>query len=434
MVTLPGRGATENGRSDQHAGRGLCIMSIVFDDVPWPEPSPEAAELLRTACAALLEAPGDLVDLVDRTIEASASSELRGDPSLMALVRESNRSNLLHWARANVEHPGRRVPPNVGPVTLDIARDVVRRGQDEAGLHTYRRGQAVAMQYLRDLVFAMVDDLGLVKELLDLGARSIAVFVDDTVSGIEAQILQERRDLRSGAGARRLALVRLLLEGAPVDPVEAAGQLRYGLDGPHTAAIVWADGDGGAGSGGSLEGIVTGVARAAGVGGALVVAATVRSLWVWLPVDAAATSLRWDLPDGVQVAQGATRRGVEGFRRSHLDARAVRVRMRADDRVRRFEEVEAAILAGHDPDAAADFVARTLGGLVDAAPDVQRTVREWVRQDGNVAAAARALHLHRNTAVNRLATAESLVPGGLAGRAVEVGLALDLLRWPPPTP
>lgn len=382
--------------------------------------------MLRTACEALLTAPEEVVDLIDTTIEASASEELRADQSLMTLVRASNRANMLHWARHNVERPGERVPANIGPVTLDIARDVVRRGLDEAGLHTYRRGQVVALQHLRDLVFAMTDDLALIKELLDLGSRSIAVFVDDTVAGIEAQILQERRDLVSGAATRRLTTVRLLLEGAPIRVADAEAQLRHGLSGPHTAAIVWADGPSG-----DLEGTVTGVARAAGVTGPLVVPATTRSVWAWFGVEAARLEGCWDPPDGVRVAIGPTRPDVEGFRRSHLDARTVRTMVAPADRVVTYDQVEAAALAWRDPDGVEDLVARTLGDLADAPTELRETVREWIAQDCTITAAARALHVHRNTAVNRLATAAALVPGGLSGRAVEVGLALDLLRWRP---
>ena len=95
-----------------------------------------------------------------------------------------------------------------------------------------------------------------------------------------------------------------------------------------------------------------------------------------------------------------------------------------------FEEVQAASLAGVDIDRAGDFVERVLGPLAEAPEELRQTVRTWLANDCNVAATARALHVHRNTAVNRLDTAAALVPGGLSGRAVDVGLALELLRWP----
>lgn len=397
----------------------------MYENEPWPELSAEAAGLLQQACQVMLASPDQLVELVDGAVESAAGPELTADPSLMELVRESNRSNLLHWARANLDRPGERVPANVGPVTLDIARDVVRRGLDEAGLQTYQEGQAVAWRYFMQMAFALTDDLGVLHELLDVGSRSIFAFVDDTVKGIQRQVEQERRDLVSGAGPQRLAAVRLLLEGAPISATDAERRLRYGLAGPHTAAIVWAT-EPTAG----LERVVTAVARTAGVVGPLVVESTVRSIWVWFPVPAERLEGAWDLPATVRAAVGTTRAGVEGFRQSHLDAVATRELMGPGDQLVAFEEVQAASLAGVDIDRAGDFVERVLGPLAEAPEELRQTVRTWLANDCNVAATARALHVHRNTAVNRLDTAAALVPGGLSGRAVDVGLALELLRWP----
>src|SRR3712207_7843543 len=61
--------------------------------------------------------------------------------SLAAATRRVNLANLLHWAAANVQHPGRRVPPNTGPESLEAARDLVRRGPGEAGLGAHRAPQ-----------------------------------------------------------------------------------------------------------------------------------------------------------------------------------------------------------------------------------------------------------------------------------------------------
>ena len=55
--------------------------------------------------------------------------------------------------------------------------------------------------------------------------------------------------------------------------------------------------------------------------------------------------------------------------------------------------------------------------------------RAYLQEESNATRTAVALGAHRNTVVNRLRRAQKLLPEPLAGRAVEVGLALELARW-----
>ena len=60
-------------------------------------------------------------------------------------------------------------------------------------------------------------------------------------------------------------------------------------------------------------------------------------------------------------------------------------------------------------DDAADFVARTIGDLATAAPELRDTLRAYIREEFNTTRTARALFTHRNTILNRLARAEKLL-------------------------
>ena len=161
------------------------------------------------------------------------------DPVLAAATRRANLANLLHWAAANVQHPGRRVPANTGPEVLEAARDLVRRGLDESALDSYRTAQSVAWRRWMEICFELTDDPAQLRELLDVSALSIATFIDDTVAAVSERMRAERDELTRGAHAERRATVTLLLEGAPISRARAEAQLGYGLTGPHTAAIVW---------------------------------------------------------------------------------------------------------------------------------------------------------------------------------------------------
>lgn len=401
----------------------------------WPAPSPAVAALIRTGAAAFLDDPGGLFDEVDAAVLAATPSRLSADPAITAATVATNHANILHWANANVRRPGEPVPANLSPAVVDIARDIVRRGLDDStSLNTYRIGQNVAWRFWMARAFALTDDPDVLKELLDVTARSIFSFVDETVEGIQDLIDAEREQLLQGTHAERLETVNLILEGAPITLARASERLRYELAARHTAAVVWSDADG------PLEPAADALAGAAGARRPFTVNASARTLWVWwadgdLAPDADALSAA--LPDGVRAAVGTTAAGLDGFRRAHLDALATQrlmQRMPADRRVARYEDVQLVALTAADQARAADFVTRTLGELASAPEELRETLRVYLREGSSASQAARALFTHRNTVLNRLTRARELLPAPLEGRGLSVALALEIVHWLGPRP
>jgi DNA-binding PucR family transcriptional regulator len=98
-------------------------------------------------------------------------------------------------------------------------------------------------------------------------------------------------------------------------------------------------------------------------------------------------------------------------------------------RVASFDDVQLVALAAADEERAAEFVARTLGDLASAEPELRHTLRIYIREQFSASRAARALYAHRNTVLNRLQRAERLLPAPLEGRGLEVGLALEISHW-----
>ena len=207
----------------------------------WERPSPQVAELIRTGAEAFVSEPGTLFTDVDDAVLSVSPSRLNADPTLSAAITHTNHANILHWARANMRDPGAPVSANLGPEVLDIARDIVRRGLDDRTLAQYRVGQNIAWRAWMSRAFALTDAPDVLHELLDVTARSIFTFVDETVAGIEAQIEREREQLTRGTHAERLETVNLILEGAPITAGRASARLRYELAGRHTAVVLWSD-------------------------------------------------------------------------------------------------------------------------------------------------------------------------------------------------
>jgi len=401
---------------------------------PWDAPSPRTAALLREAARLFLDQPAELVEQLDTMVLAAAPEALRAEPTLAAEVAASNRANIVHWATCNLREPGARVPVNLSTEVLDIARDIVRRGLDQTMLDTYRAGQNIAWRYCMRVAFSLSSDPEELEEALDVAARSIFAFVDDTLAGISAQIESERSELTRGTHAERFEVVTLILEGAPITARRAGARLRYDLDRPHVAAIVWSDP--GSADHGELARAAEALARAAGASRPLTVVASATSLWAWFAPagDAERDAARRALDEipGVRAALGPLAAGIEGFRRSHLDAVATHrlmIRSPTDLRVATFEDVQLVELAAHDDERVAEFVARTLGDLAGADPELRLTVRTFIREQCSASRAARTLYTHRNTVLNRLQRAERLLPSPLEHRVLEVGLALEIVHW-----
>jgi DNA-binding PucR family transcriptional regulator len=400
----------------------------------WEPPDERIAALIREGVGALLADPEALFEQVDAAVLAAAPPRLAEDPAITAATIATDRANIVHWASANVRRPGAPVPANLSPEVLDLARDIVRRGLDDTTLNTYRIGQNVAWRVWMREAFTLTDDPEELRELLEVTARSIFAFVDETVAGILELIDREREQLVGGTHAERLETVNLILEGAPITSARASARLRYELDRRHTAATVWSEGE--AGEAGQLERVADVLARAAGARRPFTVVASTRSLWVWFadahPPDARALAEQLADTPGVRVALGSSASGIDGFRRSHLDALATQRLMNRTSRQLRFasyEDVQLVALCAQDEERAGEFVARTLGALAGAEEDLRETLRVYIREGCSASRAARALFAHRNTVLNRLSRARELLPAPLPGRGLQVGLALEIVHW-----
>jgi DNA-binding PucR family transcriptional regulator len=403
----------------------------------WHAPSPPVAELIRRGCRLLLEQPDAVFEAVDAAVFETGASGILADPAFVEATRRTNRANLQHWVEHTLADPGAPVPPNLGPETLGIARDLVRRGLDAGALDAYRTGQNTAWRMWMAMAFTLTTDPAELAELLDVSARSIFSFVDETLAGITAQVEREREALLRGTQAERLEVVTLVLQGAPIDPERASTRLGYALGRAHTAAVCFSDDP--RPDPGELERAGQALGAAAGGRRVLTVLASAASLWAWVagdeaPAPAAVEAALETLP-GVRVALGPAGVGVEGFRRSHQDALATqRLLVRGARRVRvaAYDDVAMVALVTQDEERAAELVARTLGDLATAPGELRETLRTYLREGSNASRTAEVLFTHRNTVLNRLARAERLLPAPLAGRGLQVALALEVVRWTDP--
>jgi len=395
--------------------------------------SPQAAELVRRIARMILDEPADLMDQVQAAVLAAADEPLRSEPVLAAEVAASTRANVLHWAASLERDPGGRVPANLTPEVLGVAREAFRRGIDQTVYTTYHAGQNVVWAYWMSTAFALSQDPAVLRQALAAGSRSVAGFVDDMVAALSGQLRRERAELARSSHARRFEVVSLVLDSAPITTGRASARLGYDLRRQHTAAVLWTD---------PRHPDQVALAQAAEALGpatrarqVLTVIASSSSMWAWLAaaadIGAGAITAATGQHSAVRVAVGPAGIGVDGFRRSHFDAVATQRLMarRPGLRVAWFADVQLVALALQDEQRAREFVARTLGALADADPELRDTLCVYIGEQFSAARAARVLYTHRNTVLNRLQRAERLLPLPLAHHGLDIGVALEIAQW-----
>jgi len=380
-----------------------------------------------------LEEPPDVMADLNDSVFAAATEPFRSEPSLTAEVAASSRGNILHWAASLLRDPGERVTANLSAEVVGIARDVFRLGVEHALATAYHAGHnAIWRQWMR-LAFTVSSDPVILQEALDVAARSLADFVDDTLSALADLLESERAELTRGSHAQRFEAVSLVLEGAPMTTDRASERLGYRFDRRHTAAILWMDPR--EPDRRALQRAAEAIGDATNTRDALHVIASSSSMWVWLAnaaaIDEFALAEATSRMPGVRIAVGPEGSGVDGFRRSHLDAVETQRLMQRLPTLdfARFSDVQLVALATSDELRASEFVARTLGNLATADPELRETLRIYILEHFSASRAARTLFTHRNTVLNRIQRAQEMLPLTLDRHGLQIGVALEITHW-----
>ena len=372
-------------------------------------------------------------------LSAEYMQPILDDPVIVEAIRRSHQANYRHWVTANISHPGDPVSVNRAAEPLAAVRYTVRHGLDERMvLDGYRIAQNVACRSWMRLALRLTSDRAELRELLDVSTRSIASFLGDTVAELCRQMRVEQDQFTIGSHAERRALVARVLEGGEVFPQEAAeDRIGYRLDREHIAAVVW-DNESRA-SEADLDQAAEALMQACGDRRRpLSVPADAETRWIWLPgaeppgLAGVATTLS-RLP-GVRIAIGPAASGIDGFRRSHLDAlftQRVMMRISPSQRIAKFTDIELATLVFADSERADRFITRTLGDFESAEAELQQVVLTYIREQCNVSRAAKRLFVHRNTLIRRLAHANSLLPLPIEENSTRIATALETLPWRP---
>jgi hypothetical protein len=389
---------------------------------------------------------GDAGDIADRMTERLHTTipELAAERSgpLMSQTRANCRSEVDQMLRALArgEAAGGLA---ASPEAIDYAQGYVQRDLPLAVLlRAYRVGQA---HFLERWTPALAEHAGPDPALgVALAASTDWVFayVDEICNQLVAEYGDARERWSRTPDAVRAETARAVLDGTLRDERKAGRILGHELSRHHHLAVLaWRVAPDPVRDPDALERAAAVVGEALGMNDPLLVLPGGPELWAWFsalskPVTEPAVALESvDWPAGVRLAAGRMRMGIDGFRKSHHEARAAgAVAVLAGPAaavITHYDDVELVSLLSTDLGRARAFVSYELDGLAgrDRTCDRLRETILMLLQEGmSNSRAAQRLHVHPNTVAYRTARAQELLGHRLADRRIQVTAALMLAQ------
>lgn len=360
---------------------------------------------------------------------------LRHDEPLTHLARGTC-LGMVELILAMMEHaiPADRAEPPV--VAVEYARLVAERGLALGDLlRSFRLGHACFNRIVTDSIMALEQDPGELINAVRESERFTFAVVDIVSSAIGAVYVEQCQRIDSRTATQRRDVVRALLDDDGVDIARAERSLGHRLTGPQLAFICWSDGD------------VAAPQRAASA----LQEALNAPRPVLLPIDDSALAGWFDMSRGAlivdelaaaagaaaptaHVALGPVLPGLSGFRNSRVGAERVRrvvaLSQRPAPTLTGWTDIALVDALSADLDAARALVRHELGRLTRAGDDIdmlRHTAQAFVESGFSYAAVASSLHIHRNTALQRVKKAEALRGAPLTERPAELLAALALV-------
>ncbi|MEU2001456.1 PucR family transcriptional regulator [Rhodococcus sp. NPDC019627] len=415
----------------QHWTGQLSGTRAPQSELEWLSPD---AERVRTvlgdgAVTWAVEVGQDIAAKISRKVPAMGD----GAPPLDAIRRATTATAFR--ALTLTAGIGESEPTLASAEVEDIARDFARRGLElDDLLRTIRVGYAVLAAALLDAATRLIPPTESGAEIRRISLLLFEV-LDDFTGVAAAAFLDEQSAWAAGVSAARLDLVTKIIAADPIELAHAEQVLGYPLGGHHVALIAWS----GPHSSHDLRAVVDPVLRHWGTPTAsLVIPIGLQAIWAWGAITPDPTrALTSSLPDfgDTFVVAGQLGSGMEGFRRSHLEARAVErlVRLRSGHppTTTAHEHIGLEVLLLADPEAAVQFASRLLGPLAGEDPrmaDLRSTLSLYLDMDHSLAKVASAEHISKNTVTYRVQKALSLCSPS-DGSTTDLRAALRIYEW-----
>jgi hypothetical protein len=330
----------------------------------------------------------------------------------------------------------KRTTPAITDEALTGVVEFVQRGiRLELVLRGIRLGHA---QMAKALLSACSDVLGPTTRTDHMQHISDELFdyFDELCDAVASAYTAERDRWMSSAAASRGEAVRQILRDEPVDRALIQKVLDYEFERHHVASILWYEPSSQRADTSELESAALDVLEQLGAIHKLIVPTGAGRILAWgnrrqFSDD---SELNRERPD-IHVAVGTPCAGLAGFRRSHREALAAERVARMSPLTARtwtttYHDTAVVAMLTADFDTARHFVRRELGPLAAGtltAADLRATLLSYLEEESSPFAAARHLHVSRNTVGYRVKRASELLGYDIATRRYPLHTALLLV-------
>jgi DNA-binding PucR family transcriptional regulator len=392
----------------------------------------------------------DVSSEIRRSLEHQIA-ELPGDARLTELLGasvESNVDTMLHALRYDIAVERVEAPTTA----LEYARRLAQHGVPvNALVRAYRLGQ----RRMNELIFAELRATDIPEPMRVAVIEVITAAIFSYIDWMSQQVVviyedERERWLENQNSLRGVRVREILAANKSVDVDTATTSIRYPLRWHHVGLVMWYPDQGSESDDlPRLQRFLRELGEAVGVGGSPLFVAADRSCgWGWLPYRAMVTdaadvvakirAFALARTDSPSVAIGTMADGIEGFRRSHREAKQARGVAIISDRgaptVIAATDPGLSVVARLSGDLAGirEWVADVLGDLAGDDENDQRlreTLRVFLGCGSSYKVAAEELNLHFNSVKYRVARAVARRGREIGSDRLDVELALLACHW-----
>ena len=401
----------------------------------WPSVSPRILELMRTGAelALQLATSPEVLDELEAGNFGEAD-KLYVDPVLSAKQRRAIRAGTIHWLNGVIAQPDQPVSAFLVEEAVLGINEVYPTQAAQLLLSNARSVQDIAWQYWMKIVFQLTQEPLELQQLLEISSVSISTFIDDSLQLGLARMQQDSESRKSGLLEQQRELISQIVAGETTDAESAERLLNYPFAHSHHSAIIWSEEIDTEIS--DLEHLATAFQKACQQSTSLKIIVSPSLIWVWaaadFPVNEKVLESALKKKENIRLSYGEGGTGMDGFRRSHLDAQAaqrVLGRLKSNVQLVSYDRVRLMAFLSKDAKSIQHYSGHVLGDLAQAPAAVRQSLHAFLECGCNATEAAKRLHTHRNTLLRRLAKAEDMLPRPLAENRIQVAVALEALYW-----
>lgn len=345
--------------------------------------------------------------------------QLDEDPVLVELLEASvhgNISTIIHVLANDI--PVDHLQPTTAAVEYAL-RLAQRDVPSNSLVRAYHMGQNEMMRQCFAEIHKLELDVSLDLPVLEHISDVIYNYIDWITLFVFDAYENERRRWIGAQGNVHSSTIHALLADKGESSTAFENQTRYRLDQNHLALVVWNSAPDATTTLGSIDAIARRTASfVKSDGPPIITAIDRRTVWAWIPLgsrtsalDTTELSAVLDLDESTRLAAGLPAHGIQGFRRSHEQARAAysvaTVPGTPTRSVVGFGDKGVAIvsLLAENLDSTRAWVWERLGVLAEDTPGaavLRLTLNAYFSHDESHLRAAQYLNLHRNTVKYRI--------------------------------